>query len=56
VKLPAYKAGLAGHLPVIEGLDPVYLNAHCMKPRRKLHPVMGKEKLGLSQRKGRLTV
>jgi hypothetical protein len=41
-------------LNVIEGLDPVYLKFY--EALEEIAPVMGKEKLGLSQGKGRLTV
>jgi hypothetical protein len=36
-------------LNVIEGLDPGYLNAGLMKPRRGLTLVAGKEKLGAAK-------
>jgi hypothetical protein len=36
-------------LSVIEGLDPGYLNAGLMKPRRGLTPTVGKEKLGVGK-------
>jgi len=37
-------------LNVMEALDPVYLNAGLMKPRKGLTLVAGKEKLGMGQR------
>ena len=37
-------------MSVIEGLDPGYLNAGLMKPRRGLTPTTGKKKLGVGQR------
>jgi len=36
-------------LSVIEGLDPGYLNAGLMKPRRGLTPTTGKKKLGVGK-------
>jgi len=41
-------------LSVIEGLDPGYLNAGLMKPRRGLTPTTGKKKLGWARDRKRI--
>ena len=47
-------------MSAMEGLDPGYLNAGLMKPRRGLTPTTGKKKLGVGKesawldRKGRV--